>query len=405
MRTGQFDYTDARIAVADLETGEHRTLMRGALARYSESGHLLVVGTDGALRAVPFDENDLAVGDPVILTRGVLFGSSGAFGAADFDLSADGTVVYVAGQQQGSRRTPVWVERNGLEREIDPNWEPAVYNSLALSPDDRRLAVTEGEAGDGQLRVKDLPDGPLIGLTTDSLRRNRRPVWSADGRTVTYIAYAEDTVAHRIRSDGSDVGVFEVLLDRDRPVWEIAYTPDETGVLFREGSAEAGQADLGYLDLVEDSIHEGLLASNFNERAVALSPDGRWMAYVSNVTGRDEVYVRPFPSVEASRTQVSRNGGREPVWGRSGQDLFYRDLSNGWLTVASYLADSTFLVQEQEGLFDASGYYVRPDWRAYDVTRNDQRFVFLRPVASERLDFSLILFRDFFTELKARVGR
>ena len=91
------------------------------------------------------------------------------------------------------------------------------------------------------------------------------------------------------------------------------FTPDERGLIFRQGQANTGTADLGLMDLQTGSIDETLLASDFSEFGVSLSPDGRWMAYSSDASGRPEIFVRPFPE-GTSRVQVSANGGRSPVW-------------------------------------------------------------------------------------------
>jgi len=404
MRNGAYDYTDASIAVADLTSGDHRDLIPGVIARYTSSGHLVVVDTNGTLFVAPFDQDDMVVGEPVPIAEGVLVGADAVYGAADIAVSANGILLYVAGRLGAADRELVWVERDGSERPIDPSLGLQEFGTLALSPDDRRLAVSI-TADVEQLWVKELPDGPLTRLTTDE-GRSRRPVWSADGRTITYITDAGGPAhARRVRSDGSDVGTFEVLLEREDGVYEVVYTPNERGLVFRVGDVNVGAGDLDFVDMDADSVNAGLLASDFNESAVALSPDGRWMAYVSDVTGRNEVFVRPFPSVDLSRTQISTNGGVGPVWAHNGRELFYRDLSDGWLTAASYTADSTFVVDERERLFDASGYH-RPGrgWHHYDVTQDDRGFVFIRVVSERVEDFSLIFVQNWFTELEERLG-
>ena len=402
--TGAYDYRDAGIAALDPATGDHEMLTRGALARYAASGHLLVVQEDGALFVCTFDTKGFSMGDPVPLSEKVVFNPSGAYGAADLSISANGTIVYVAGREGGGLGQLVWVERSGQVEPIDPDAGVENYQSLALSPDDQRLALSIVD-GFQELWVKELPDGPMTRLTPKGVR-SARPVWSVDGQTVAYIQYeGTDTLAAQVRSDGSDLGTFTVLLDRDRPVWEVEFTPDEKRLVFREGTSDSGEADLGYLDREADSVHGDILPPGFEERAVALSPDGRWMAYVSDAQGRDEVYVRPFPSVGDGLIQVSINGGREPLWAHNGRELFFRDESSGWLTAASYVAESTFEVRDRQPLFNASGFRTQSGGHAYDITKDDRRFIFTRIAPPDGGDDSLFMVQNFFTELYEQAGR
>ena len=308
----------------------------------------------------------------------------------------------------------LWVDREGNVTPVDPALQPDFYFDVALSPDDRSLAVA---INDGpfpavlgqvaQLWVKELPDGPMTQITNDP-GRTRRPVWSEDGQSVTYITRdvtREGPGAWEARSvvaDGSSP--FAITLQRERAVMEVFYTPDAAGLVFREGST--GDADLGYLDHATDSVSEDLLATEFNEQAVSLSPDGRWMAYVSDLSGgQDEVYVRPFP-FRAGRVQISVNGGTNPVWAHNGREIFFVD-GDGWLSVASYQAEPDFDVVDRSRLFDASGYgQWSDDWRAFDVTQDDERFVMVRPVGAleEAPAPRFFLVQNFFEELKARVG-
>jgi Tol biopolymer transport system component len=301
------------------------------------------------------------------------------------------------------------VDRTGKTEPVDPGWPSAAFDFPALSPDEQRLALSiTGRDGNEQVWVKELPDNALNRLTADE-GRSRRPVWSLDGRSVAYITNdGGRTHARRTAADGSTVGGFEVLLEREAPVHEVVFTPDGQGLVFREGNSDAGEADLGYLDLSRGTVEEGLLASEFNERQVALSPDGQWLAYTSNHTGRDEVYVRPFPSVSSGLWPVSNTGGREPAWAHNGRELLYRD-GDGWMVAATYSAGSVFAVENRERLFDSRPFLSSTSYRRWDVSRSDDRFVMvLRAVSNYESDEAagprLIQIQNFFTELKERVG-
>jgi serine/threonine-protein kinase len=409
MRSGTYTYLDAEIAVADLATGEHRILTGGALARYSPTGHLLVVDIDGTLSALPFDADNMTAGDPVVLAGGVLIGSSGSFGSADLTLSEGGTLIFVEGELSGSSwRELVWVDRAGVPEPLDPDWGQAQFGTLALSPDGRRLAVDIGGEEARQIWVKELPDGPATRLTTDD-GDSFWPAWSPDGETVIYGTDAAGTRHIRsIPSDGRSAGAYEVLLQGEYPMHAGSFTTDGMGLLYWSDSPSASR-DLGYLDLTTGERNDAFLATEFSESAGVLSPDDRWLAYTSDATGRNEVFVRPFPEVDAYVRQVSRDGGTEPVWGREGGELFYRG-GDGWMMVASYSAEPAFNVEDRTPLFDASGFRATLTGRDYDVSPSGDRFVMVRlldPLGSDGSGAGeprLVMIQNFFTELEERVG-
>jgi hypothetical protein len=227
-------------------------------------------------------------------------------------------------------------------------------------------------------------------------------------RTIAYITSAGGAIhARTVRSDGSGVGESEVLLQRERPVFEVLHTTNEEGLIFREGNAEAGEADLGYLDLRTGEVNEQLLASTYNERAVALSPDGHWLAYVSDHTGDDQVFVRPFPAVSSRLTPISTAGGTEPVWAHNGRELFFRDVE-GWMNVVTFEADSLFTVVNRERLFDANRFLALPQWHAYDVDLDDERFLMIGIASLETQvegpETILVQILNWFTELDEQLG-
>ena len=137
-----------------------------------------------------------------------------------------------------------------------------------------------------------------------------------------------------------------------------------------------------------------------------MSGDGRWIAYESNETGRDEVFVRPFPNTGDGKWQVSIDGGNAPLWAHSGQELFYLN-GNAELVAAEVVTTPAFSVGERRVLFSAVQYYRGANARHYDVTPDDQRFVFVGPadIAGGESARALILVENFFEELKAKVGR
>jgi serine/threonine-protein kinase len=142
-----------------------------------------------------------------------------------------------------------------------------------------------------------------------------------------------------------------------------------------------GSSDIQVLRVGVDTVPRMLLNGPYDEKAPALSPDGRWLAYVSNESGRDEVYVRPFPDVDGGKWQVSRNGGNEPLWAHSGRELFYRRFRSA-LVAVSVSSGAAFDLLGERALFPDTYEFDLQD-RRYDVTPDDRRFVFIRAVVND----------------------
>ena len=144
-----------------------------------------------------------------------------------------------------------------------------------------------------------------------------------------------------------------------------------------------------------------LVVTVYDETSPAVSPDGRWLAYASNESGRWEVYVRPFPNTNDGKWLVSTNGGQEPVWAHSGRELFYKGSGN--LMVIEVLPGATFVRGARRALFSVQGFVSTIFHQQYDVTPDDQRFVMIRNLGAEDAD-ELIVVENFFEEVKAKVG-
>jgi hypothetical protein len=200
------------------------------------------------------------------------------------------------------------------------------------------------------------------------------------------------------RADG--VGSAEPRLDLAVDVDEGLWSPHGDWLVYRTGTI-TGERDIFAWRSGPDSATISVAADPaWDELAPALSPDGRWVAYVSSETGRQEVWVRPFPDVEAGRWQVSVQGGTEPVWAHSGRELFYK--SQASLMVVGVQTEPTFATLEVRELFSTQGYFPFATHRSYDVAADDQRFVMIREPQAEA--YQLIVVENFFEELKAKVG-
>ncbi len=386
------------IAVTVPGSGEHTILVRGVAARYTASGHLLYLTTNGTLMAVPFDQRRLRVdGDPVPILEGLPV--AGAFADMDLTVSESGTLWYGTGSIAQDVE-PIWVDRDGGVVPVEPGWV-GDFRYPALSPDGTRLAYSIADNSEVQLWIRRLgPTGGTQAIFTREGSVNFRPSWSPDGRTIAFVSDRGPDYDMFVKP-ADQSGQAELLLgrDSDKPLWEVVYTGGPW-LLYR---AEDRASDLYAIRPGIDSTPTPLVVTDATERMPMLSPDGRWLVYTSTASGRTEVYVRPFPNVTETVWQVSTTGGNEPRWSHSGRELFYRSGDNHLVAVA-IAAGATFEWGAPRALFPMTGYRTAGNGRMYDVTPDDRRFLMLRVLPSEKAS-EVIVVQNFFEELKAKVPR
>ena len=356
------------VAVLDTRSGEHRILTSGRRPRYAASGHLVFARSDGSLYAARFDERRLTlVGAAVPVVSGLTPGS------VDFALARDdGRLIY----HPGVTSQAVWVDRGGAEAVVDSTWFGV--GNLDVSPDGTRVAFSS----DGNIWIKDLPAGPPTQLTFDGA--SLRPAWTPDGGSVTFVSRreGEEDLWER-RADGREAPTLR--LDHERRLMQATPSPEGGSWAFRLGVGD--DRDLFWAD-TSDAMARPLRATAAAERAPTFSPDGRWVAYVSDETGQDEVYVVRFPTDDDGPAQVSADGGTEPLWSHGGTELFFYVSQRNELTVVQVTIGQTFFPGPQTVLFSTSGYRSDPNHRSYDVSPDDRLFMMVRPQAvggSERL--------------------
>jgi Tol biopolymer transport system component len=379
------------IAVVDLSTGEHRVLLQGVQARWSPTGHILVVREDGALLAAPFDDRTLEVTGPAIpLLEGVEIEGQGT---ADLVLSENGTLAYASGTSQGNVNQLVWVSRSGGIEEIDPDWRGAFF-APRLSPDGNRLAVGILEGAERQIWIKQLDQGPLSKLSFQGTF-NSRANWRPDGQAVVFRSNRGASMdLYTRRADGSAQA--ELLMDDDLDFNEVIYSPDGEWLIYRGG------ADLFAQRLASDEAPVALATGDFFDGHADVSPDGRWLAYVSDESGRPEVYVHPFPNTGDARWQISSEGGMGPAWAHSGRELFYVSPDQQMMSV-DVLPGSTFIAGDRRALFSVQPFSGGVNTRSYDVAPDDDRFVMIRPAPDAGLG-QIVVVENFFEELLRRMG-
>jgi serine/threonine-protein kinase len=394
---------EEEIAVLDLATRRHRVLFRGIFARYSRTGHLLYVTSEGALLVVPFDQDRMELaGDPVALGDGVGVRVGG--GAVDLALSATGELWYAAGgvESAGSSEAD-WVTRDGQATPI-----PGLTGLLsdpALSFDGKWLAIGTRDLA-AHILIKELDQGPLSRLTSAGGGNNWRAAWMADGRTVAFLSQQIAANANRDLyqrpADGSRPAT--LLLDVEPIMDEVAFSRDGAWMVYRTGTAP-GNRDLFARRLGTDSSI-AVATTSADEMAPALSPDGRWLAYVSNESGALEVFVRPFPNTADGRWQISTQGGQEPVWAHSGRELFYRT-AGATIDTQMVMAVTTgpaFVPGARRALFPLGRYATNDTHAQYAVAPDDRRFVMIRGRQADRSD-QLVVVENFFEVLQAKLPK
>jgi serine/threonine-protein kinase len=382
------DIRQAEVAVLDLRTRERKTLVKGGFAaRYVSSGHI-VFAQDNSLLAVPFDPDRLEIrGTPRPVQDGV---GTKSGGAANFDVSNTGTLLYgPGGVAAAAKGRVVWVGRDG--RDLGP----AIAAELAapafprISPDGRRLALNVA----GDMWVYDLDNRPPIKVTVNG--RSYTPLWStngqrlfyedAEGRLASVPADGQTTTPEPASPDGhfhafgwlSGGGIAAVQLGLPTGSDIVSFTPgvktDVKPVVKTEASEGGG--------------------------GMAVSPDGKWLAYVSDITGRGEVYVRAYPDSAAPR-RVSVNGGLEPQWSRNGGELYFIEDRETMMMVAVN-TDTGLTLKPPIALFKAQ-FLQAGQPPSYDVAP-DGRFLFARATAGQAAAANLIVAVNWFEELKQRV--
>jgi eukaryotic-like serine/threonine-protein kinase len=337
---GMETYNDARIELQVLDTKQRKILVQNGFgARYSPSGHM-VYANAGSLYAVPFKLNTLEVtGLPVKVIDGVQMSTN--TGAADFDVSAAGDLAYVPGVAEGGERTLVWVDRKGNGEAVP--LPPRSYLFPRISPDGTSIVV-EVEGATHNLYSYDLARTVLTQLTTDGL--SHAPLWTPDGQNICYRSWKAGTMTmwsmpadqsrqgERLTTVGARQSAVSVSPDGRYLAYNQMAEPTPGSGMAGGGMAEEGNGgessmgtgtDIWILPLQgADRTPRAFKQSTFDEASAKFSPDGKWVAYCTNRTGRSEVYVEPWPG-PGMRIQLSSDGGTDPLFSRDGREIFYRN--------------------------------------------------------------------------------
>ncbi len=387
--------SEYQIAALSLETGEQKILVEaGQSPHYVSTGHLVyaLVGT-GTLMAAPFDLDKVEItGGAIPILEGVSHTSGVLEGNVDYSFSTNGSLVYVAGGG-GGESTVVWVDREGNSEPLLDT--PDAYSVLRLSPDGQHLAVGNDEGG-GDVWTYDLVRGVLSRLTFHA-GWDRSPAWTPDSQRIVFNSARGGSSGTLFWKAADGSGETEQLTSGGAGQQvPFSFTPDAKVLAFVEPNPETGW-DIWTLQLDGDRTPELFLRTDANENGPAFSPDGRWIAYESDESGQNEIYVRPFPA-SASKSQISTGGGETPRWAPDGSELFYLE-EDRMMSVPVTIGDS-FQPGTPSVLFTHDNPSGPPP--AYSVSPDGQRFVMLQPSEQETPgQINVIL--NWFEELKRLV--
>ena len=371
------------IEALSLTTGQrHRVVDAGSSPIYASSGHVIFF-RDGVLLAAPFDADKLDVTGPAVAVLENI--SLDQLGNPMVALSSAGSLAYVASGNATKRL--VWVSRQGVEQPITDISRP--YQNPRLAPDAHRIVV---EVAGGDLWIQDAARATFTRLTSGETVGNTFAVWTPDARRIVFRTL---TGLRWIDPDGG--GGSQAIPGTSVADIPSSISPDGHTLAFIRQTSESG-GDIYVLSLEGDPQPRPVVKTPGYDGGGEFSPDGRWMAYVSNESGQFEVYLRPYPGPDRKK-QVSTQGGTHPKWNRNGKELFYRVGNKMMVVDVSTSPDLTLsqprVLFEQRYAFGSAS--TIPN---YDVSPDGQRFVMVKDdSASGRVNIVL----NWFEELKARV--
>ena len=359
----------------NLESGVLTPLIESPIigARYT-AGFLVFVRPDASLHAAPFDPRTLKVHGPAVaIVPGVVINGPGD---PMFSVARNGTLVYAPNEPQSL----VLVDRSGSARLATDARRS--FHAPDFSPDGRRLAVDVITGDSRDVWVLDLQQSTLARTTFTG--DGHDPVWMPDGRRITYTSHHSGEFGiYRVPPGGTAPP--ESLLASSSLNYAGHWLPDGSGQLVVATDLQAGSSqDIGLVR--KGGLIEPLVATPFQEAYPDISPDGRWLVFVSDRSGESRVYVRAL-SGEGEQIQVSQAGGGEPVWGPNGREIFYRTIAGqpNELMVARVEATPEFRVLSRHSLFPVGDYSPSTPHAGYDVSPDGTRFAMVRRTAASRL--------------------
>jgi Tol biopolymer transport system component len=366
-----------RIDAISLESGERTPVGQGSGARFLPTGHItFAFQREGALWVAPFDEKRLRLTAPATaVVEGVTIAAGWVPMIA---VGTNGSLAYATGKaasEEYQLRTLLWVDKHGREIPIDA---PArAWAWPHISPDGRRLGVHIHDPANMDAWIYELDHGPLMRVTWNPAQ-DGYPLWSPDGTRIVFWSNQGGGLRamHLRRADLS--GTDERITTGSSVQLPFSWTRDGKHLVFQEISRDTG-SDIGVISLEGDRTPQWVIRGPADEGRPAVSADGRWIAYQSNLSGRWEVYVQPFQGA-SGRWQVSTQGGLSPIWSPDGRELFYRN-GRAVMSVPVTALGDAFTHGNARVLFEGSyvpEYVGTAEARSYALAPDGQRFLMMK---------------------------
>jgi Tol biopolymer transport system component len=410
-------FEDASIAAASLKTGEVKVLVRGGyFGRYLPTGHAtghLVYVHQGVLFAIPFDPARLELRGAAVPMQDLAGDPNSGTGQFSFSgapsgiTNGTGMFVYRTGKVSEQSWPVSWLDNSGKTQPLIPT--PGFYLQPSFSPDGQRLALSKFAHTDRDIFVYDLQRDTMTRLTAGTLAAT--PIWSPDGRHIAFGFNSGPPGLGWVRADGA--GEIQRLLDSKTIVNPNSFFPDGRRLAYYGLDSDARFKVWTVTLDVSDPDHPKLgkpelfLNTQSNVADAAISPDGRWMAYESDESGRYEVYVRPFPipsGGSGDKWRISTGGGVLAIWSRKGRELFFQNPDNRIMVVDYQVRNGSFdggkprlwSDQRLQDVSTAGNYDLAPDGKRFAV------FPEMTAPMEEKGDVHVTFMLNIFDELRRR---
>ncbi len=300
-----------------------------------------------------------------------------------YAVSDSGTLIYVSGSAPASRRTLVWIDRNGKEEPLTTT--PTTCRNPRISPDGTKVAIEIIDAGNRDIWILDLVRKSQTRLTFDPASDNS-PVWTPDGKRIVFFSLRAGSGSVYWKSaDGTGK---DEPLGSSPQIFPYSWSDNGKALIATQRNVRTVNLsfDIGVLSMEGDHEWKPLLTEKDYESQPSISPDGRWMAYMCNESGQDQVYVRPFPAIDKGKWQVSTSGGDSPLWSPDSRELFYRN-GDAVMEVPVNM-EPAFSAGTPRVLFQGKYVSFTPvlasvDSSPWDISPDGKRFLMMKEVAAE----------------------
>jgi serine/threonine protein kinase len=400
-KTVLFTHYDDRgittITVQSLESGERKLLFDGLDAHYLPTGHIIYY-SDNKLFAVPFNLDTLEVtgtAAPIIEN------------AMRYAVSDSGVMIYIPDYVATLiNRSLVWVDRDGNEKPLMV--QPAEYIDCRISPDGSRVALTMGTAGMNEdIWILDLASEIPTRFTFNESMDNT-PLWTPDGNRIVFWSNRQEGGIYWKSSDNTG-NVEKLGPISGRWIFPSGWSEDGKIMVLEMGSEDSGGKDIIAMSMEGDHPTKKLLSKGHLETNPRISADGQWMAYTSNESGQNEIYVRPFPLVEAGIWQVSIGGGHSPLWAPDGRELFYR--SGVAVMAVPIETEPTFKIRGRPEELFRDKYFLNTFGYSWDISHDGNMFLMVQRLtirsseSKSEIPPKMAIVTNWFEELKQKVPK